>query len=107
VEEATTALQEVVGGSLPTDTLGGTARALLARAHLAAGQDQQARELLEALLADANGVVPKDHVLLDLADIRERAGDRQAAREFLERIVEEHPRGPAAVEARRRLESAS
>lgn len=105
LDEATAALEEVAGSSSAPPTLGGTAQALLARVHVAAGRPDQAVSLLTAELERSDPLIPEDQALLELGRIHEDAGRPGQAREAWQRILDDLPQSAAAIEARQLLGS--
>jgi tetratricopeptide (TPR) repeat protein len=76
----------------------------LAQAALAAVKEQRgdaaaAIELYRVLIEDANNPMPKDELLLRLAQTRERAGKLEEAGRDYERLLEEYPDSALRSEA--------
>jgi predicted negative regulator of RcsB-dependent stress response len=102
-EEARTALRQVVAAAGPDETVGGTARWMLARVELAAGRSDDAVALLNELLERSDSIVPPGQVLSEMARLHEAAGRPDEARRHWQRILDEQPQSPEAAEARERL----
>ncbi len=76
----------------------------LAAMYLAEGKSEQAAELYNQLLSlETTG--PKEEIMLSLADIYQRAGQREEAIKLYRRVVDEHKDSIYAAQARRRLEA--
>jgi len=99
-DEAASKLEELVADSPAEETLGATARIMLARVHVAGGQSEKAIVLLESLVDQEQPVVPPDLALLELGRIHSEAGNPQQARVLWQRIVDEFPLTVSAPEAR-------
>jgi TolA-binding protein len=102
-DEAREPLARVVAGTTPEDTLGATARLMLARAEAAVGRHEEAQKELQALLDAPEAAVPPDEVLFELGRVEQRAGRADDARRTWQRVVDDYPQGTAAAEARKLL----
>jgi tetratricopeptide (TPR) repeat protein len=80
------------------------ARLALADLHRRRGQLDKAIEDYRRLVDDSSFVLPRDHVLLELASTLEAAGRPAEAGAAYRRIVEEFPGSVYAPEARRRAD---
>ena len=100
LDQARSTLQELSGGSLPSETVGATARLMLARVEIAAGQEAAAVTLLERLADSADAAVPPDQALMELARIHAQAGRDDQARRQWQRIVDDYPQSLSAPQAR-------
>ena len=103
LDEAAVTLEELVAQSAAGETLGATARGMLARVHVAAGHREKAILLLESILDQEESLIPPDIALLDLGRIHRDDGDPEQARVRWQRIVDEFPLSVSAAEARRLL----
>jgi predicted negative regulator of RcsB-dependent stress response len=103
-DEAVTSFQEVVEKSGPGDTLGDTARIMLARVYVAAGRSDEAIQLLQSVAEQEDPIVPPELALLELGRIHEETGDSEEARRTWQRVVDDHPLTVSASEARRLLQ---
>ncbi len=99
-DEAAAALEQVVEQSGAGGTLGATARILLSRVHVAAGQREKAILVLESIVDQDDRLVPPDLALLELGRIHSDAGNPERARVLWQRIVDEYPLTVSAPEAR-------
>ena len=100
LDEAEAALREVVSSTDSSSTLAAVAELMLARVQLEAGQSDAAIATLEGLAARAEAAVPADQMLLELGRAYRRAGRESDARARWQRIIDAHPNGTAAGEAR-------
>jgi len=100
LDEAQTALREVVSGTDSSSTLAAVAELMLARVQLQAGHAEDAIGTLEGLAARTEAAVPADQVLLELGHAYRAAGRDSDARARWQRIIDAHPNGSAAGEAR-------
>ena len=103
LDEAVATLEAVVEQSGAGETLGATARVMLARVHVAAGQREKAILLLESIVDQDERLIPPDLALLELGRIHRDAGDPEQARVVWQRIVDEYPLTVSAPEARQLL----
>lgn len=99
LDEARKDLEQVVSEIGASDTLGATARMLLARVEVTAGRTDEAVKLLQGLADQADSAVPPGQALLELGRIHERAGRPEEARRNWQRVVDEYPQSVAASEA--------
>ena len=100
LDEAAATLETVVEESGAGETVGGTARVMLARVHVAAGQQEKAILLLESIVDQDERLVPPDVALLELGRIHNDAGNSAQARLLWQRVVDEYPLTISAPEAR-------
>ncbi len=103
LDEAAATLEEVAAQSEAGGTIGATARVMLARVHVAAGQREKAILLLESIVDQDERLIPPDLALLELGRIHRDAGDPEQARVVWQRIVDEYPLTVSAPEARQLL----
>lgn len=102
-EEAAPILEEVAR-SQSAGVLAGSAKALAARAYLAAGQPAKAESLWREL-ADANSAgFRADMALLELGRTRRSQGKEAEARQAWEELLARFPQSAAAAEARQELQ---
>jgi TolA-binding protein len=99
--EAETAYQAVVGEGASVYT--GAARLGLAEAYVRQGRFGEAVSLLIDLAAQRDGALPVDGVLMQLADVHVRAGQKAEARAVFQRVVDEFPQSPYVPQARQQL----
>ena len=104
LDEAKTALTEVVEETDASETVGATARVMLARVEVAAGRTDEAVALLQALVDRSDSAVPPARALLEIGRIHDAAGRHDEARRQWERVVSEHPQSVSAPEARTLLQ---
>jgi predicted negative regulator of RcsB-dependent stress response len=104
LDEAKTTLTGVVEQTEASETVGATARVMLARVEAAAGRPDEAVALLQALVESADPAVPPARVLLEIGRIHEAAGRHDEARKQWERVVSEYPQSVAMSEARTLLQ---
>jgi tetratricopeptide (TPR) repeat protein len=64
-----------------------------------------ASELYRALAEDADNPLPKDYLLFELARSEERAGNREQARRYYDRMLAEHPESQLRGDAMTRSEA--
>jgi predicted negative regulator of RcsB-dependent stress response len=102
LDEAIPVLEEVSSSEEPA-TLVGVAGSMLADALVDAGQPDRALAVLEEMAAAEEPTYPADLTLLKVAGIHQAAGDIEAAQRVWQRITEEHPQTPGAIEASRLL----
>jgi TolA-binding protein len=100
LDEAVATLEAVVEQSGAGETLGATARVMLARVHVAAGQREQAILLLESILDQPDRLIPPDVALLELGRIHSNGGNAEQAHLLWQRVVDEYPLTISAPEAR-------
>jgi tetratricopeptide (TPR) repeat protein len=100
--EAAEILEEVArADSAPV--LKGAAKALAARAYLAAGNPEKAGELWRELADGKSGIFPADVALLELGQALRSAGKDEEARKAWQELLARYPQSGAAEEARRAL----
>lgn len=99
-DEAIAELEEAARELRSDHTLGGAAKAALAKAYAAAGRFDEAEEVWREL-TEADGGYPGDLALAGLARILEEAGKNDEARRSWDDLVSLYPQSPLAAEARR------
>ena len=104
-DEAISQLEPIASDGSTPSTLRAAARAMLIEALASAGQTDRARSEIEALIAEADPLLPPSAARLQMSAVRERSGDEAAARAALQRLVDEFPDTAEAREARERLDS--
>ncbi len=105
-EEAARVLEEVAR-SASDPVLAGSAKALAARAYLAAGQPAKAEPLWRELAGAKHAGFPAEIALLELGRML-RAQEREAeARRAWEELIARFPQSTAAAEARQELQPAA
>lgn len=72
----------------------------LLRHDRANGQAEAVAETLESELASSSKNLPEDVILFELAETREQLGDKEAALELYQRLIDEHPQSPYVERAR-------
>ena len=70
------------------------------------GRAAEVAEALEKELADPAKTLPEDVILFELAETRDALGEREAALELYQRIVDEYPQSPYVARARQMTTSA-
>lgn len=105
-EEAARALEEVAR-SESAGVLAGSAKALAARAYLAAGQPAKAEPLWRELAEAKNPGFPAEMALLELGRTLRAQGREAEARQAWEELLARFPQSGSAEEARRELRPAS
>jgi len=68
------------------------------------GDHPAAAEIYRPLVEDAQNPLPKDYLLFELAKTEERAGNREQARLYYDRMVAEHPESQLRGDAMSRRE---
>jgi len=101
--EAIKRYQEVIDRA-PQSVYAETARLGLAEAQLRAGQFDAAVASFKAVVAQEDGKLPLDGVLMHLGRAYELAGKANDARQTFQRIVDEFPQSSYAPSARKELE---
>lgn len=104
--EAVPVLESVVGEASER-VLADGARVLLAQAYAQAGDLDKATAAYRALAGQTNSSFPPDMAMLQLSRLLEEHGKTAEARQVLQDIVAKFPQGPAASEARTRLQGAA
>ena len=104
VAAAEKTLTELAGRKDKDDLVPSLARLALAGLHRRNGQADKAIEAYRRMLEDGNFVLPRDHVLHELAATQEAANRPQDARASYERLFQEYPGSVYAGEARQRAE---
>jgi TolA-binding protein len=84
---------------------GQMARLGLAEAQARAGQYDQAINTFKELAQRKDGALPVDGILMQLGRTYVEAGKRADAQQTFNRLVEEYPESPFAVDARREIET--
>ncbi len=102
-EDAISALEAVAASPSIGGSLASTTDAMLARVYIDSGQRDKAIEKLNTSLQNEQPDLPKDQILLTLAQIHEDGGDMDGARRAWQQIVDDFPTSPGAGQARRRL----
>ncbi len=102
-DEAVSALEDVAASPSIGSSLASTTDAMLARIYTNSGQRDKAIEQLNKTLQSDRPELPKDQLLLTLAQIHEDGGDMDGARQAWQQIVDDFPTSPGAGQARRRL----
>ncbi len=102
-KEAIPILEEV-SGSGADRALTDTARTMLAEAYAKAGETDKAAAAYRKIADESAAFFPPDMALLQLSKLYEERGRPQEARQVLQEIVTKYPQGPAAADARARLE---
>jgi tetratricopeptide (TPR) repeat protein len=98
------ALAELAGRRDDDDLVPSLARLALAGLHRRNGQADKAIEDYRRMLEDSSFLLPRDHVLLELAATQEAANRPQDARASYERLFQEYPGSVYAGEARQRAD---
>lgn len=99
--EAETTYQAVVGGA--ASVYAAAARLGLAEAYARQDRFGEATTLLIDLAAQRDGALPVDGVLMQLADVHVKAGQKAEARAVFQRVVDEFPQSPYVPQARQQL----
>ncbi len=102
-DEAISALEAVAASPSIGGSLSSTTDAMLARVYVDSGQRDKAIKTLDNSLQSERPDLPKDQILLTLAQIHEDGGDMDRARRAWQQIVDDFPTSPGAGQARRRL----
>jgi len=68
------------------------------------GDHAAAAEIYRPLVDDAQNPLPKDYLLFELAKAEERAGNREQARQYYDRMLAEHPESQLRGDALNRSE---
>jgi pentatricopeptide repeat protein len=97
-------LSELAGRKDQDDLVPSLARLALAGLHRRNGQVDKAIEAYRRMLEDGSFLLPRDHVLHELAGTQEAANRTQDARASYERLFQEYPGSVYAGEARQRAE---
>ena len=97
-------LSELAGRKDNDDLVPSLARLALAGLHRRNGQPEKAIEAYRRMLEDGSFMLPRDHVLHELAATQEAANRPQDARASYERLFQEYPGSVYAGEARQRAE---
>jgi len=105
LDEASTALEEVVGSTKISPTLAATTQSMLARVYVAAGRHEDAVGILSGAVESDTPGFPQDQALLELGRLHASVGRDELARESWQRVLDEYPASAAASEARRLLGS--
>jgi tetratricopeptide (TPR) repeat protein len=103
--EAIAAFDDVIERAGGDSLYGQMARLGKADAQARAGQLDAAIEAWKGMSADADEVVPKDAVLIQLARAYVQKGNTEEARKTYTEIVDNHPNSPYTPEAREELEN--
>lgn len=82
-------------------TLGATAGLMLARTEWAAGNHDEAMEIIDRMIADATCGIPGSQLLVESGRLLAERGETASARERWQRVIDEFPDSAAAVDARR------
>lgn len=101
-EEAERSLQELRSGK--RDLLYYLASKTLASVATERGNHTAAAEIYRSLVEDAQNPLPKDYLLFELAKAEERAGNRDEARRYYDRMMAEHPESQLRGDALSRRE---
>lgn len=104
VAAAEKSLSEMAGRKDDHDLVPSLARLALADLHRRNGQAAKAIDSYRQLLDDPSFLLPRDHVLLELAAAQEQADLLGDARASYERLFQEYPGSVYAGEARQRAE---
>jgi tetratricopeptide (TPR) repeat protein len=97
-------LAELAGRKDDDDLVPSLARLALADLHRRNGQAAKAIDLYRQMLDDTSFLLPRDHVLIELAAAQEEADRPQDAHASYERLVQEYPGSVYAGEARQRAD---
>ena len=101
IEKATETLNAVPKSS--SDLIEGKKKLLHAEILNASGKTKEALDAFNQILANPKSVVPKDFLLLRMAKIQSKDGQKDTAITNLNKLVEDHPQSPYAYEARNLL----
>ena len=101
-DEAVEVLDDLAGEDLEP-TLAATTDVLLAEALAGAGSAERAIGLLETVASTPDSLYPPDQALLLLGRIHREQGDVERAHDTWQRIAEQYPQSPGAMEANRLL----
>ena len=104
VAAAEKTLSDLAGRKDKDDLVPSLARLALAGLHRRNGQPDKAIEAYRRMLEDGSFLLPRDHVLHELAATQEAANRTQDARSSYERLFQEYPGSVYAGEARQRAE---
>ena len=102
-QEAEQAFDDVVARAGSDSFYGRMARMGKADTQLQAGQLDAAIAAWQALASSADEALPKDAILMELANAYAAKGNQDEARKTFTQIVDEHPSSPYSTEARRAL----
>ena len=103
--EAARILEQVVSRAR-YPAVGDTARAKLAEAYAATGEEDKARALWSELAEAPDTFFPQDLALLNLGKLLRRQGKADEARDVLQDLLDSYPQSFSAAEAQRLMERA-